>query len=66
MIPLIALLQMIDDPNRFNNYLLMGYGVMFLIALVYILYLANMQRNVRKDLDLLTRILQEDDDSTAK
>jgi uncharacterized membrane protein YqjE len=63
MLPLVAVLQVIDDPNRFNNYMLMGYAVMFIIAIAYVLYLANMQRNVRNDLELLNRILKEGDNS---
>jgi hypothetical protein len=56
-----AALQTIGDPNQFNNYLLLGYAVMWLIGMVYIASLAIRQRNLRRDLDLMEEILQEDD-----
>jgi len=56
-----AALQTISDPNQFNNYLLLGYAVMWLIVMVYIVSLAVRQRNLRRDLDLMEEILQEDD-----
>ncbi|MFN2106422.1 MAG: CcmD family protein [Candidatus Promineifilaceae bacterium] len=56
-----AALQTISDPNQFNNYLLLGYAVMWLIVMVYIASLAVRQRNLRRDLDLMEEILQEDD-----
>jgi hypothetical protein len=60
---LTAVLQMSTDPNKFNNYLLLGYGVMWLIGMIYIASLALRQRNVRRDLELMEQILQEDDQS---
>lgn len=53
----------IDDPNKFNNFLLLGYGVMWAIALFYILILANRQRNVKEEVHLLTRLLEDDEGS---
>ena len=52
----------IDDPNHFNNYLLLGYGVMGLIALGYIVTLLVRQRNLQKDLQLIEQLLQEDEE----
>lgn len=49
------------DPNQFNNYLLLGYAVMWLIGMIYIASLAVRQRNLRRDLELMEQILQEDD-----
>jgi len=60
-----AALQTISDPNQFNNYLLLGYAVMWLIGMVYIASLAIRQRNLRRDLDLMEEILQEDDHPDA-
>ncbi len=56
-----AALQTGIDPNQFNNYLLLGYAAMWLIGMIYIASLAIRQRNLRRDLDLMEEILQEDD-----
>lgn len=56
---------MIVDPNQFNNYLLLGYGVMWAIIMIYIVSLAMRQRNLRRDLELMEQILQEDDQQDA-
>ena len=58
---LTILLQTATDPNRFNEYLLLAYGVMWLVVLVYLLNLANKQRNLRRDLQLMHRLLEEDE-----
>ncbi len=50
-------------PDHFNNYLLLGYVVMFVIGLVYIVSLAVRQRNVQQDIQLMERLLQDDEDS---
>jgi CcmD family protein len=52
----------IGNPNRFNNYLMLGYGVMGLIMLGYIVTLAVRQRNLQKDLQLMGQLLQEDEE----
>ncbi len=51
----------ISDPNNFNGYLILGYGVMGLIGLGYIVSLAARQRNLQKDIQLLQNLLQEDE-----
>jgi hypothetical protein len=56
----------INDPNKFNGYLILGYGAMWAIALFYILVLANRQRNVREEVHLLHQLLEEDEDSQNK
>jgi len=48
--------------NQFNGYLLLGYGVMWLIVMIYIGSLFFRQRNLRRDMELMKRILQEDDE----
>ena len=53
----------IDDPNRFNNYLILGYVIMWVIGMVYIGSLLLRQRNVQQDLQLMTRILREDEET---
>ena len=50
----------IDNPNRFNVYLIGGYAVMSAIALGYMLYLYLRQRNLQNDIALLRQLLQED------
>ena len=53
----------LDDANKFNGYLILGYGVMWAIVLFYVLVLANRQRNVREEVHLLRQLLEEDEDS---
>ena len=57
----MATLQTVTDPNQFNNYLLLGYAAMWLIGMIYIASLVIRQRNLRRDLELMEQILQEDD-----
>ena len=52
----------LGDPNQFNNYLMLGYGVMGLIALGYIVTLFVRQRNLHKDIQLMSQLLQEDEE----
>ncbi len=58
--------QDVIDPNKNNNYLLLGYGVMWAIALFYILILANRQRNVKEEVHLLNQLLEEDEGSNER
>ena len=58
----VAALQASADPDKFNGYLLLGYGVMWLIVIVYIASLALRQRNLKRDIELMEQILQEDDE----
>ena len=51
----------ISDPNNFNEFLILGYVVMGLIGLGYIISLAARQRNLQKDIQLLQNLLQEDE-----
>lgn len=51
----------VGDPNRFNNYLMLGYGVMWLIGMVYVASLLIRQRNVQQDLELMRRILEDEE-----
>lgn len=65
MLPAIFLMTIlfqtsVDNPNRFNDFLLLAYGVMWLVIMVYLLHLANKQRNVRQDIRLMRRLLEED------
>ena len=58
---LTALLQTADVANRFNDYLILGYFAMWLVAMVYIASLTIRQRNLKQDLELMQQILQEDE-----
>jgi uncharacterized membrane protein len=58
-------LQSSINPNRFNNFLILGYVVMGIIVLVYIVSLATRQRNLQQDIELMRRLLQDDEDSSS-
>lgn len=63
MTPLLltALLQGAVDPNLFNGYLILGYIVMWVIGMVYIITLLTRQRNLERDIELMERVLEEED-----
>jgi len=50
------------DPNRYNNYLILGYFAMWLIVMVYIFTLASRQKNVREEIQLMKQLLEEDEE----
>lgn len=54
------LLQQVE-PSRFNDFLLLAYAVMWIVTIVYIVNLANKQRNVQQELKLMRRLLEEDE-----
>jgi CcmD family protein len=56
----------IDDPDKFNGFLILGYAVMWLVAVVYVLYLANKQRNAKKDLELMKQLLTKDEEEASR
>lgn len=60
---LSPLLQGSVDPNLFNGYLLLGYIVMWVIGMIYVISLTARQRNLKQDIELMERILQEDDEA---
>lgn len=49
------------DPNTTMGYLVLGYVVMWGIAFLYVLNLAVKQRNLRRDITLMRRLLEEDE-----
>ncbi len=55
----------ISDPNQFNNFLALGYFVMWLIAFGYVVSLAARQRNTQKDIEMLRQLLQDDEDTAV-
>ncbi len=50
------------DVNKYNNFMILGYVVMWAIVMVYLLILANRQKNAREDLKLMTELLKEDEE----
>lgn len=62
LITAVTALQITADPDKFNGFLLLGYGIMWLIVMIYIASLALRQRNLQRDIELMEQILQEDDE----
>lgn len=58
-----VMLQSSINPDTFNNYLILGYVVMATIGLVYIVTLAMRQRNLQQDIQLMQRLLQDDEEN---
>ncbi len=54
------------DPDQFNDFLLFGYVVLAAIAVGYIAYLYNQQRNIQKDLEIIEQLLDEQDEPIEK
>ncbi|HSG16818.1 MAG TPA: hypothetical protein VLE70_10930 [Anaerolineae bacterium] len=65
---LMDALQQTDlfDPDKFNGYMILGYIVMWLIAMLYIVILANRQRNVKEEVELLQQLLKEDEHTESQ
>ena len=51
----------VENPDIFANYLTLGYVLMWGVAFVYIISLWSRQRNTKQDLQLLRRLLEEDE-----
>ncbi len=62
---LTAALQTGMNANQFNGYLILAYVVMWLIVTVYIVSLALRQRNIEQDIELMEKILQEDEETAV-
>ena len=58
-------LQSSINPNTFNNFLMLGYGVMAAIGLVYVVSLAVRQRNLKQDIQLMQQLLQDDEEASS-
>lgn len=54
--------QGIFDPNKFNNFMIIGYFAMWIIVMIYIGSLANRQRNIQEEVKLLRQLLEEDEE----
>lgn len=50
-----------SGPAATTPYLILGYVVMWIIGAVYVITLIARQRNLRQDIDLLHKLLEEDE-----
>lgn len=50
-----------DVANQFNNYLMLGYVAMWLMGVIYVISLMVRQNNLKKDIQLMQQILQDDE-----
>jgi len=50
-----------DAVDQFNNYLMLGYFAMWLMGAIYVASLAVRQSNLKKDIELMQQILQDDE-----
>jgi hypothetical protein len=53
------------EANRFNDYLLLAYIVMWLIGMAYVISLVVRQRNLLQDIQLMQQVLQDEQDEAA-
>ena len=49
------------DPFITIEYMVLGFGAMWVIAGGYVAFLAVQQRNLKRDIDLLNRLLDEEE-----
>ena len=49
------------DPAITTPYLILGYVVMTGISIIYVISLVNRQRNLKRDLEVMRRLLEEDE-----
>lgn len=59
----LTLLLQTAEPNWFNQYLMLGYVLMGIVVLFYVISLAMRQRNVEQDIQLLNQLLQDDEET---
>ena len=51
------------DPHTTSWYLILGYGVMWLVGFIYVMWLWVEQRNMQRDIELMKRILSDLEES---
>ena len=51
------------DPHITSYYLVLGYAVMWIIGFIYVMWLWLQQRNMRRDIELMKRILTDEEKS---
>ena len=59
MLNSVLLPMMQVDPHITSWYLILGYGVMWLIGFIYVMWLWIQQRNMQRDIELMKRILSD-------
>jgi len=64
LILITDLLLQVFDPHKFNNFLILGYFVMWIIVMAYIFILSNVQKNARDDINLMKQLLEGDEETT--
>lgn len=52
----------INDPNRFNEFLMLAYFVMGAIGVIYVASLFIRQRNLEKDIHLMKQLLMDEEE----
>jgi hypothetical protein len=58
---LFLLQTMPAEANRFNDYLVLAYVVMWLVGLAYVISLVVRQRNLLQDIRLMQQVLEDED-----
>ncbi|MFO7538228.1 MAG: hypothetical protein R6X32_09235 [Chloroflexota bacterium] len=53
------------EANRFNDYLVLAYGIMWLIGMVYVISLVVRQRNLLQDIRLMQQVLEDEQDEAS-
>ncbi len=48
------------EANRFNDYLILAYIVMWVVGMIYVLSLVVRQRNLLQDIRLMQQVLQDE------
>jgi hypothetical protein len=54
------------EANRFNDYLVLAYVVMWLIGMAYVISLVVRQRNLLQDIQLMQQVLQDEQEGESK
>jgi len=58
---LFLLQTMPAEANRFNDYLVLAYVVMWLVGMAYVISLVVRQRNLLQDIRLMQQVLEDED-----
>lgn len=65
MINILTLLPFIqtgiNNPNQFNDFLILAYFIMGLVGIIYVASLILRQRNLEKDIQLMQQLLEDEE-----
>lgn len=61
MFPLAMLSLLLEEPPDTVAYLILGYVIIAVVGLGYVITLVVRQRNLRRDLDVLDRLDKDDE-----